>query len=114
MKIIPERYECEICGNRYFDREQAEICERRLPVIYPIGMIYGNHDPKSMYANITFAVANIVIERHWNYSGSWACRDNGAGDSIGEQTCGKSGGLRLTACEYRCDPAKGLDEENEG
>jgi hypothetical protein len=67
----------------------AHQCEARGPgVTYPIGCVYGNHSDASMYEQITFAVAYNRIEGHANMGASWACRDTGYGDSLGENRCG--------------------------
>lgn len=80
-------YECELCRRRYTEKKHAEECERAKPPEYPIGCIYGDHKD-SMYKNITFAVAKNRFTGHLNVGSSWACRDNGYGDSLGENTCG--------------------------
>lgn len=87
MKRIIE-YQCEICYQRYDSSRDAIKCEDRGPGReFPIGCIYGNHDDTSMYEQITFAVAQNRIEKHANYGSSWACRDTGAGDSLGKDQC---------------------------
>lgn len=103
-KIV--RYECEICNCEYENIEDALECEARgLPVFYPIGTIWGNHNEGSFYEEITFAVAvnRSVKHSHSNYGGSWACRDNGAGDTLGKSKCG-SGTLRLTEWHNKLNP----------
>lgn len=88
--IMVERiveYKCKICGNRYEDLEYALECASKGVKEYPIGCIYGDHRPDAFYEKITFAVAENVIERHMNLGYSWACRDNGRGDSLGMHTC---------------------------
>jgi len=51
-------------------------------------MIFASHGDGDFYENITFALAKNRIEGHANNMSLWACRDNGAGDSLGEQRCG--------------------------
>lgn len=89
-------YECEVCRQRYEDKKWAEKCEAKGNAKeYPIGCIYGNHEKGAFYENITFAVATNKTWRHMNEGASWACRDNGAGDSLGESMCsGNSLSLR--------------------
>ena len=104
-KIV--RYQCEIC-KREFNSEQAALdCEADgLPPKYPIGCIYGDHEPGNFYEGITFAVASnrTMKYSHANYGGSWACRDTGyLGDTLGEQKCG-SGTLRLEKWHSNLDP----------
>jgi hypothetical protein len=70
---------------------------------YPIGCIYGNHTEGAMYKDITFAVAENRIDGHANFGISWACRDNGAGDSLGESKC-SGPSLRLTKNWSQIDP----------
>jgi hypothetical protein len=83
-------YECEICRRRFDSYDVAENCENRGPGIeYPIGCIFGEHTPGTLYSNITFAVAKNVIVEHVNRLSMWACRGtNGTSDSLGEHTCG--------------------------
>jgi hypothetical protein len=87
MKIIPEQYQCEVCGSRYSTKEETTLCELRKAPIYPIGLIYGNHSRDAFYKDITFAVAENKIHEHYNNGGFWACRDNGYGDSLDEELC---------------------------
>jgi len=100
MKKIVQ-YECEICGRRSDDKGIITACEnKKSPVEYPIGCIYGTHEKDNVYEHITFAVANNEIEggilAHINSGGSWACRDNGLGDTLGNDKCCSSSGLSLT------------------
>lgn len=92
-------YECEICGSEYDRRNDAETCEARGvfdpdKVGHPVGMIFGNHEPESLYRHITFAVAAYVRREaghrmaHYGEFYQWACRDNQYGDSVGKETCG--------------------------
>lgn len=96
MKMII-LYKCEICGYMSRNKKEVEKCELRgYGKEYPIGCIYGNHSENSFYKDITFAVAkNRTKKSHFNFGYSWACRDNGAGDSIGKNMCG-GGGLYLS------------------
>jgi len=89
-KII--QFDCNICKRRHSDKESAQICEDQgLGVEYPIGCIYANHEDGAFYQNITFAVAENLINKHYNNGGSWACRDIfGVGDSLGKQMCSGS------------------------
>ncbi len=97
MKTIPEKYECEICGRQFAKRERAAECEGLSRKEYPVGLIFGDHTPDAFYKDITFAVAKIRFFGHCNDSPRWACRDNGAGDSVGEEMCG---GNFLELSEY--------------
>jgi len=90
MKIVPSLFECEICRKRYDRPEDAFACESTITPVYPVGMIFGDHRKGSMYYNITFAIGKIHICSHSNYSGLWACRDNGAGDTLGKELCGNN------------------------
>jgi len=93
IKVI--RYECAICGQRYSEESDAKECEDRgTGEEYPIGCIHASHVKGDIYENITFAVAINEIKGHANWGSDWACRDNGAGDSLGEQKCG-CGTLKL-------------------
>lgn len=107
MKVIV-RYQCEICNGRYEEEDSALACENKgLAEEYPIGCLWGNHKPEAFYTNITFAVAGNSIgpghHGHLNCGASWACRDNGSGDSLGDQRCG-SGTLKLTDWDAHLDP----------
>ena len=106
MKKIIE-YECEICRYRSTDKKSVEKCEARgLGKQYPIGCIYGDHSEGAFYENITLAVAQNKIKKgcmgHSNTGNSWACRDNGYGDSLGRERCG-SGTLYLNKHDGRLD-----------
>lgn len=93
MKIL---YMCEICQNRYDIKEEALACESRTIPNYTIGLIYGDATGESHHdKDMTFCVAEYRTTRHYNISGSWACRDNGCGDSLGNELCG-NGILHLT------------------
>ena len=89
MKVIPEQYQCDLCHRKYENREDALECEARVPVTYPIGTIYCDayDDDNHHRHNLTFAVASNRPQRHMNLGGSWACRDNGCGDSLGHEKC---------------------------
>lgn len=92
-------YDCEICGSRHDTPKSALQCEARgYGEIYPIGCIYGDHSKDAFYGNITFAVArndvwdnevgHVTYLAHVNSGASWACRDNGCGDSLDKNLCG--------------------------
>lgn len=103
MKLI-RLYECEICRVRYQDLGSCLRCEDRgLAPEYPIGCIHGNHRRGDMYQNMTFAVAVNRLEGHANYGALWACRDSGAGDSLGELKCAGPS-LRLTKYTGQVNP----------
>lgn len=105
MKIVPERYRCEICGSTYNDKVDAFECESRgEAVMYPIGLIHGNHSKDSMYSDITFAIAELSACGHANDSSKWACRDNGAGDSLGKQMCGNGNSVHLNKYDAKLNP----------
>lgn len=81
-------YECEICRRQYDHEKHAIECEARgYGKEYPIGCIYGDHTKGAFYEKITFAVAENQIDGHYNSGCSWACRDNGPGDSLGDKRC---------------------------
>jgi len=82
-KII--KYECEICRRQFKTECDCKNCEDmgEAPP-YPIGCIYEN----PFYEDITFAVAHNNHDGHANFGSSWACRDNGYGDSLGVNQCG--------------------------
>ena len=87
MKTVTTYY-CEVCDTSFHTAEAAMKCESRpSPPEYPVGMMYGDHRPGTFYEGITFAVARNRIDGHLNWRNAWACRDNGAGDSLGEQVC---------------------------
>ena len=88
MKTIVH-YQCEICGQSYHHADTARACEAKgIGRAYPIGLIYADHTPGELYAEITFAIAENHIEDHSNRFSSWACRDSQYGDSLGKEKCG--------------------------
>ena len=116
IKIIT--YRCPICASVYGDtrtkpedaKRLAESClAKGIAPVYPPGCMYGNNKPGAFYEHMTFAVAfNKVYQRpslygHMNLGGSWACRDNGYGDSLYEQTCGGNS-LSLSVYDSHLDP----------
>lgn len=104
MKTIPAEYQCEICGDRSKEKSKALECEAKgLDFAYPVGMIFGNHTKEAMYNGITFAIAKIAYCGHLNDSALWACRDNGAGDSVGKEMCGNGGFLHFNEYQAHLD-----------
>ena len=98
MKHWPERFQCEVCHNYYDTPDEAIACEAKMPPQYPVGMIYGNANAESHHArDMTFAIAKVRHDRHWNDSPSWACRDTGVGDSLGKEVCKGGGFTAMTA-----------------
>lgn len=94
------RYECEICHRDFLVEKEAAECEARgVPKLPPIGLIFGNaseidhRDKKPI--GITFAIAKVYLEGHAVDASLWACRNNGAGDSLGTDLCGSGNGLHL-------------------
>lgn len=89
MKIRPAQYECEICNSLFSTPKAAKDCESRgLASLPPVGTIFGDHRDGAFYSHITFAVAKAQNLGHELDISAWACRDNGAGDSLGKETCG--------------------------
>jgi hypothetical protein len=90
MKTIIE-FKCEICNKRYKNKIDAQECEAKgVPKLPPVGLIYGDHRKSAFYTNMTFAIEEVKIKDHYFIISNWACRDNGCGDSLGEDTCGNS------------------------
>lgn len=80
-------YECEICGETYDEMKRAIQCEKEgIQEPFPVGLVFGN--AKGFYKDITFCVAKSKRVRHYLVNALWACRDNGAGDSLGKDVCG--------------------------
>lgn len=78
-------YECEICERRFNSADAALKCEAQgAAPIYPIGLLSQFH----YGANFAFALAECRPQGHYIMAGLWACRDNRAGDSLGEELCG--------------------------
>lgn len=105
-KIV--RYQCEICNVKYKEKSSALACEDKgLGEEYPIGCLWGNHDPDAFYTDITFAVASNIVKvwhlGHFNAGSSWACRDNGSGDTLGDSKCGTTF-LDLNSYSAKLDP----------
>lgn len=102
MRAVPTRYECEIC-ERVYDKEKDAIeCESQgVQELLPVGLIYGN--AKGFYKDITLCIAKSERNGHYLDNSLWACRDNGAGDNLGEELCGDSFGYS-TQNEVRESP----------
>lgn len=82
-------YECEICRMRYRSAESAAECEARgraTPV--PVGLLHIEPADGFYGEKLAFAVAECHLDGHGRYASLWACRDNGAGDSLGKDQCG--------------------------
>lgn len=76
-------YRCEVCGNIFKVKENAEKCEARgKPQEYPVGMLFAYPG----YEDIVFAVAGNHEQGHVNFISAWAARDNGCGDNY-DETC---------------------------
>jgi hypothetical protein len=91
MKEIIE-YQCEICGEKYADRDDAISCESKvIPKVYPIGMMFSM--PYIKEIQIVFAVIKQSYKAYGhNHSYlTWACRDGGKEGDIeyGDNTGGK-------------------------
>lgn len=93
MKVIPVQYQCEICGAKYNLERNALHCEAQVIPNYTIGLIFGDASDATNHHshNLTFCVAEYSTDKHQNDSALWACRDNGAGDSLGTELCGGMG-----------------------
>ena len=104
MKTIVS-YECEICNLRYDNEQEAIKCEARpRPSRLPIGLVFNNaSDRNEFYFNMTFALAECEIDRHYRKATLWACRNNGAGDSLGKELCGNGNEFHLNETD-RPDP----------
>jgi len=81
-------YECEICGERHKNKDNAIDCENiGIKKLLPIGTIFS----MSGYKNIVFAIIVQYPNEHRHHHGysTWACRDTGMGDNCaGENYCG--------------------------
>ncbi len=93
-------YMCEIChGESRVEKEIVDCEARGRAKAPPIGLIFGNasetdhRDKKSI--GITFCIAKVYVEGHGVDASLWACRDNGAGDSLGKELCGSGGGVNI-------------------
>lgn len=96
-------YQCEICGSRGSDKQDAIDCEARGKATeYPVGLIYGYGQDKDDI-KLIFAVAENFCEGHINNGGYWACRDTCVGDNFGESLCG---GNSLSLRDYHKVTAK--------
>lgn len=86
---IETKYVCEICGLKYISRNDARDCEERGSApAYPIVTIFGNNKRGAFYREMCFAVAKKnSTQGHSNRGACWATRDNGAGDSLGNEYC---------------------------
>lgn len=83
-------YKCEICGSIYETEEACKKCEDRgVPDISSIPLYVITQQD-----NLTFADAKIELYSNPGHLYSvllWACRGNGAGDSLGSELCGAGG-----------------------
>lgn len=89
--IIPQKFRCPVCHRDYSTMAEAQECLNTKIEILPIGTIFAKQ-----FNNITFCVGSNkdAIDRHYYNPSLWACRDNGYGDSLGDQFC-CSGGVNL-------------------
>lgn len=92
---MPEQiieYKCSICGSRYSTLDGAEKCESQGKPDFakaPVGLIVAG---SGMYSKIIFAIMGIHLLNEHTYEFTlWACRDNGAGDSVGTECCSGNG-----------------------
>lgn len=90
-------YRCEICNNRHATEQAAWDCENQgKPDVGPhlVGLIFGDNRPDAFYEDCVFALPpkyatdEMIVSGHYLDSSFWACRDNGAGDSLGREFCG--------------------------
>lgn len=97
MKTIKTitRYQCEICGGTYSTAKEARGCEAQgIDPSYPVGLL-SQEDKDGFYGpKLAFALAELHPHGHYATASLWACRDNGAGDSLGEYTCGSGNSYR--------------------
>jgi hypothetical protein len=86
-------YFCEICGYCYRTAAEAEACEAQgRPVQPPPGILrvcsfYGR--------DMAFATSRHCVPKPRSHNvrdSYWACRDNGLGDTLGDETCGSVNG----------------------
>ena len=84
-------YQCDICKYTFDTLAQAKNCEARGKFskdTYPVGLLHADLD---FYPGCAFALAELHCEdAHYAVASLWACRDNGYGDSLGEEKCGNS------------------------
>lgn len=75
-------YQCEICRAIYATAAKAMVCEARgVMQNIPVGTIVGNSvaDPAGC---MVFAVSSGEPDGHFREFCGYACRDNGAGDTL--------------------------------
>lgn len=85
------RYQCEICERYYASEVGAFECEQQgRQDLLPVGLIFGRPQSKKDHLdrNLTFCVADSWNDKHLRACAMWACRDNGAGDTLGRDLCG--------------------------
>lgn len=107
-KII--QYQCELCNTKYEDEKEALACEaqgRAMPSVRETHIMYQLGD---FYHNITFCVD---IWEAYNVHACqpylWACRDNGCGDSLGDEHCGSPNDICWHNEEYMNEYKKVTD-----
>jgi hypothetical protein len=98
-------YECEICHQTYKNKGDAEACESRgVPTPLPVGLIFGNPQDRDHHSkDLTFCIASNEVDGHWYHPPLWACRDNGAGDSLGKELCGGQSSVNLYEGNAVCE-----------
>jgi hypothetical protein len=86
MKV---NYYCEICGRMSKNKEEILDCEAR-GVIDTEELIkeYQYIIHQDVDSKLTFAIKNIDPSYHQFEVDLWACRDNGAGDTLDNEICG--------------------------
>lgn len=108
-------YECEICHSRHENEEYIKQCEAKgRPIPRPdlVGVIFGDNRLGAFYEEIVFAIPEIygyaeslpvASSPHYLDSHLWACRNNGCGDSIGDEYCGGSNFFKYDNLENHID-----------
>jgi hypothetical protein len=94
-------YICEVCRARFDTEIEAIACESQVtPEPHPVGLITAGKRGDFYDEKLAFAIAVCTIRHHRRCIGLWACRDNGNGDSLGDDMCG-GGGAGETIEEFK-------------
>ena len=99
---VEHRFYCDICNRWYDKKSDCLACEARgIAEPAPIGLLKIG-EPGDFYDHrLAFATAGSTEDGHSRAVHYWACRDTGAGDSLGDEMCGMGNDLDLV--EFKKD-----------
>lgn len=96
MMRVEIRHYCDICKNWYESQSDCLECEAKgIPEPAPIGVIEMGDKGDFYDHRLAFASAGSTVHGHSRAVHYWACRDTGAGDSLGDEHCGMGSDLAM-------------------